>query len=425
MLRSSTFGRYLLLVALVSALLVPLVSAHDRNVHSIARRDIFSGIFNTPSGDGGTTGTSDTAKTTGTTSQTSDSSSTTTQSSTTADTTSTTSSSKTSSSGTTTSPTNTNTNSPSNTGTTSTPSKTATDNTATSTQSSTSSQATTTPPQTTSPSPSPSSVLSTSLSTDAEGSRITVIVTVPASATSASSSATQTASGGGGSPSSGLSTGGIIGLSVAGGVMLLSVVAFAVFKFSRKKYLDEYDDAEAIKWPELNTHGDSPHALPTHRTGNAGFETSSEINLTARPDSRAGSIAPSAAASAVDLYPAHQDPYAVPPLPHLNPNVGPGPGVPGAQPYRDDPAQGYYDPYNGPVPRTLEGEAIPMTQIGGRARSPMPMGGRMSPAPGVGPGGMPMGGRMSPAPGLQAPHIHAPRAMSPGPGPMYGGGYGA
>ena len=66
---------------------------------------------------------------------------------------------------------------------------------------------------------------------------------------------------------------------------------------------------EAIKWPELGNHGEATHALPTHRTGGAGFETSSEVNLT-RPDSRAGSIAPSAAASAVDLYGAQQDPYS-------------------------------------------------------------------------------------------------------------------
>ena len=180
---------------------------------------------------------------------------------------------------------------------------------------------------------------------------------------------------------------------------------------------------EAIKWPELGTHGEATHALPTHRTGGAGFETSSEVNLT-RPDSRAGSIAPSS--SAVDLYGAQQDPYAVPPLPHLNPSVGGG-----MQPYRDDPSATYYDPYSGPVPQTIDGEAIPMTQIPGRARSPMPtqpggmgmgMDGRRSPGPAAAlapPMGAPAGMRSpSPGPGM------AMRSPSPGPNRAYGAGPG-
>lgn len=153
---------------------------------------------------------------------------------------------------------------------------------------------------------------------------------------------------------------------------------------------------EAIKWPELNTHGEEPsHALPTNRTGGAGFETSSQVNLT-RPDSRAGSIAPSAAASTVDLY-ASRDPYAVPPLPHLNPNA--------TQPYRDDPSGAYYD--TDPYATAPASEAIPMTQIN-RGRSPAPQ--------------MAYGyvdGRASPGP-QQALGVD-PRVMSPGPGALYGG----
>ncbi|KZT02265.1 uncharacterized protein LAESUDRAFT_763021 [Laetiporus sulphureus 93-53] len=307
-----------------------------------------------------------------------------------------------------------------------------------------------------SPTPTPvvvvSSIASTSLSTNAQGQTQTEVVTVAVSVT-LSSASTSATSGGGSDGNSSVNTGTIVGLSVAGGVALIGVVAFAIFKFSRKKYLDEYDDGEAIKWPELGTHGESPHALPTHRTGGAGFDTSSEVNLVARPDSRAGSIAPSAAASTVDLYGVPHDPYAVPPLPHLNPNVVTGTGAGGAQPYHDDPSSGYYDPYNGPVPHTLEGEAIPMTQIGGsRARSPGPamamsmgMGGRASPAPpggmGMGMGGraspapgMGMGGRASPAPSMGMSGRASPgpqmamggRAPSPGPGAAYGtGGYAA
>ncbi|KAI0701915.1 hypothetical protein C8T65DRAFT_579444, partial [Cerioporus squamosus] len=180
---------------------------------------------------------------------------------------------------------------------------------------------------------------------------------------------------------------------------------------------------EAIKWPELNAHGDDVHApLPTNRTGGAGFETSSQVNL-ARPDSRAGSIAPSAAASSVELF-ANRDPYAVPPLPHLNPNM----------PYRDDPSQVYYDndPY-APAP-PAQGEAYPMTQIN-RGRSPGPQmamqGGFdarvASPAPQTlgadyrarspGPAASLYSGRVSPGP-------QAGR-MSPGPQVAYGqgGGY--
>ena len=80
------------------------------------------------------------------------------------------------------------------------------------------------------------------------------------------------------------------------------------------------------------------------------------------------------AQSTTDLGP---DPYAVPPLPHMNPN----------QPYRDDPgaAGAYYDPYRGPVPQfgPTPGEVIPMNQMAyGDIRSASPGMQRMaSPAP--------------------------------------------
>lgn len=128
------------------------------------------------------------------------------------------------------------------------------------------------------------------------------------------------------------------------------------------------------------------HALPTNSTGRAGFgpENDSDINLT-RPPSPGGAYANSIAASSVPEVYGTGDPYAVPPLPHLNPN----------QPYRDDPGAygqpaGYYDPYRGPAPNTFSdtvpdvhgAEAIPMT----RMRSPGPqvaydMQGRGSPVP--------------------------------------------
>lgn len=187
---------------------------------------------------------------------------------------------------------------------------------------------------------------------------------------------------------------------------------------------------EAIKWPDLNTHGaggNDSHPLPVNNTGRSGFDTASESSL---------SRVPSTNYSTPDFNAAGADPYAVPPLPHLNPN----------QPYRDDPAAAgaYYDPYHGPVPGTIEhgapgapewaGEAIPMTQLGGRMspgphaaygaepiydhnagrQSPGPQviyGGRTSPGPQAAYGG----GRMSPG-----PHAAYGGAMSPQP-PMAGG----
>lgn len=129
------------------------------------------------------------------------------------------------------------------------------------------------------------------------------------------------------------------------------------------------------------------------------------------------------------------DPYAVPPLPHLNPN----------QPYHDEPGAygqpaGYYDPYRGPVPNTFTddghgAEAIPMTQMA-RMRSPGPqvaydMQGRGSPAPQV---PYDMQGRGSPAPQVAMGYAGAdersrtPTAAvhtgSPSPSPHPGYGYG-
>lgn len=132
---------------------------------------------------------------------------------------------------------------------------------------------------------------------------------------------------------------------------------------------------EAIKWPELNTHGEGSinHALPTNSTGRSGFGDEGDGLSRAPSTGYANSVG---ASSAQELYPgAGNDPYAVPPLPHLNPN----------QPYHDDPSYGqteFYDPYRGPVPESMSmdghpgvqgygGEAIPMTQMAGR-RSPGP-----------------------------------------------------
>jgi hypothetical protein len=152
------------------------------------------------------------------------------------------------------------------------------------------------------------------------------------------------------------------------------------------------DADEAIKWPDLNSHGEA-HALPTHSTGRAGF--GDDDGLTRAPsDGHTGYASSLATTSTPEFYAGGPDPYAVPPLPHLNPN----------QPYHDDPGYGghdtnaFYDPYRGPVPNTsmeghpppqqggYGGEAIPMTQMA-RTRSPGPQVGlgydmgRASPQP--------------------------------------------
>ncbi|KIJ66913.1 hypothetical protein HYDPIDRAFT_85508 [Hydnomerulius pinastri MD-312] len=249
----------------------------------------------------------------------------------------------------------------------------------------TNSNAQSTPPPT---STQPGSTVVGTTATNADGEVVTSVVTIPnGTAGTATPSHTDSSSS---NDSGGLGTGSIIGLSVAGGVAVIGIISFFVWKFTRKRFAD-FDDNEAIKWPELNTHGGGDvHALPTNSTGRAGFgaENDSDLNL-ARAPSPGGGYAHSVAASSVpEVYATGQDPYAVPPLPHLNPN----------QPYRDDPASygqpaGYYDPYRGPIPNTFGdtlsdghgAESIPMTQMA-RTRSPGPqvaydMQGRGSPAP--------------------------------------------
>jgi hypothetical protein len=170
------------------------------------------------------------------------------------------------------------------------------------------------------------------------------------------------------------------------------------------------------------------HALPTNSTGRAGFgaENDSDINLTRAP-SPGGAYAHSVSASSVpETYGSGQDPYAVPPLPHLNPN----------QPYRDDPGTygqpaGYYDPYRGPAPSAFNdaipgihgAESIPMTQMAS-SRSPAPqlaydMQGRGSPAPQAAMGyGVGMDDRS------RTPIPAAPGAGRASPGPHAAYGYG-
>lgn len=171
-----------------------------------------------------------------------------------------------------------------------------------------------------------------------------------------------------------------------------------------------------IKWPDLNSEAHVPgvddHAGPRSLSDHAsvrgqGFQS-------AYGDGGLG-----ASQSQVDLYAA--DPYAVPPLPHLNPN----------QPYHDDPTAGaYHDNFGPPAfhesrpsSPSIRGEAIPMNQMN-RSRSPGPQGalftgygGRQSPGPqdAYG-GGM---GHQSPGPQQEA-HGGGYGRRSPGPNDAYG-----
>ncbi|KAG5341604.1 hypothetical protein C0989_009090 [Termitomyces sp. Mn162] len=266
----------------------------------------------------------------------------------------------------------------------------------------------------TSPTPATSVATSLSVSTDPGGSTTVVVVTNSLPPTS-SDTATPTASKGADDDGaqSGLGTGSIVGISVAGGVAVIAILAFVVWKFTRKRFAD-FDDNEAIKWPELNAHGENPasHPLPVNNTGRSGFDTGSELSLSR--------VASASNYSTPDVT-SGSDPYAVPPLPHMNPN----------QPYRDDPtaATGYYDPYRGPIPGSIGhegnddwvGENIPMTQLAGRS-SPGPQpafsaggygAGRQSPSP-LGPY---EGGRT----GSPGPQVAYGGRASPGPQAAYGG----
>ncbi|WVO21514.1 uncharacterized protein IAS62_002823 [Cryptococcus decagattii] len=101
---------------------------------------------------------------------------------------------------------------------------------------------------------------------------VTVVLTQSAvdateSAHAATSSATSTSAAKG----SKFPTGGIIGICVGVGAAILALIALAVWRMKRRGH----DEDEAIRWPELNRHGDSDahHALPARETGQHGFET--------------------------------------------------------------------------------------------------------------------------------------------------------
>ncbi|KIY43761.1 hypothetical protein FISHEDRAFT_11800, partial [Fistulina hepatica ATCC 64428] len=187
---------------------------------------------------------------------------------------------------------------------------------------------------------------------------------------------------------------------------------------------------EAIKWPELNVHANNDY-----NTQPIGVQNTGRSNFGASDASLSRNTSINNNYSSADIP---NDPYAVPPLPHLNPSQPYDP----SQMYTDDPSAtpAYYDPYRGPVPPAFSendhsqaawqqagqhlspdnpqaqwqasGEAIAMTQMSGRA-SPAMMGRVTSPGPQTGL----VAGRASPGP--QAAYGMPGRA-SPGPNVAYG-----
>ncbi|WWC93490.1 hypothetical protein V866_000325 [Kwoniella sp. B9012] len=117
-----------------------------------------------------------------------------------------------------------------------------------------------------------SSSASVQYTTDAAGQTqlVTVILTA-AAATAAESTSSSTSSAKSKSDGDSIPTAAIIGISVGVGVVVIALIAFAVWRMKRRNG----DEDEAIRWPELNRHGDSDahHALPARQTGQHGFET--------------------------------------------------------------------------------------------------------------------------------------------------------
>ncbi|WVW85522.1 hypothetical protein I302_107560 [Kwoniella bestiolae CBS 10118] len=117
-----------------------------------------------------------------------------------------------------------------------------------------------------------SSAASVQYTTDAAGQTqlVTVILTA-AAATAAESTASSTSSAKPKDGGDSIPTAAIIGISVGVGVVVIALIAFAVWRMKRRNG----DEDEAIRWPELNRHGDSDahHALPARQTGQHGFET--------------------------------------------------------------------------------------------------------------------------------------------------------
>ena len=119
-----------------------------------------------------------------------------------------------------------------------------------------------------------------SLGIDAAGKTVTQVVTVPVSPTpTSSSSQTSSAATNDDKKEDGpaIGTGAIIGIAVGVGAVVFGLIGMAIWRMKRRGG----DEDEAIRWPELNRHGDSDahHALPARQTGQHGIETSPLVRI--------------------------------------------------------------------------------------------------------------------------------------------------
>ncbi|EJU04897.1 hypothetical protein DACRYDRAFT_93309 [Dacryopinax primogenitus] len=155
-------------------------------------------------------------------------------------------------------------------------SSTSTSSSSTSSSSTPTSSPTPTPPTTIQPGPGVTS-FTNSAGILAVQTVTSVVFLAPSTSPSATAGNSTAGTTGGTSGDNTISQSTIIGLSVAGGIAVIGIIAFVIWKFTRKRFagLDDFEDA--IKWPEYK-HGDDDMTmgpLPTRATGGAGVETSS------------------------------------------------------------------------------------------------------------------------------------------------------
>ncbi|KAJ9097378.1 hypothetical protein QFC19_006848 [Naganishia cerealis] len=167
-------------------------------------------------------------------------------------------------------------------------------------------------------------VRATASSTQSLANDVTSLETVFATASpTGNSSAAAASSTAGSNDSGGLSTGVIIAISVVGGVAVLAIGLFIIWKLKQKRFSGYDDDVDGIKWPELNRHGESSTMnlpLPAKPTGGHGFETNAlerrmDLDDDGIDDYDAYSAPVSYANSANDHYGGYHE--SSPPLPSM------------------------------------------------------------------------------------------------------------
>ena len=156
--------------------------------------------------------------------------------------------------------------------TTSQPSPTSTPQTPTSTP----------PPPTNTPTSQPP-VVSSVESTGSDGSKTVIIVTVSASSSATTPTPSSPPKG---EESSGLGTGSIIGLSVAGGIALLGIIAFFIWKFTRKHRSATYDDGKQRWWRHSTTCLVDADPPPFHQARSSGRTSIAKATLRGRATTR-------------------------------------------------------------------------------------------------------------------------------------------